>query len=196
MSLHLSTPTSEIPSHIFGSPSDEMLSWVAHLATEAHCDVDQFQLGQDRLLASALLDALVGLMDYFTPDRVSPALARTCISGIAWIVDGQTLQQETFHAKRGRAFEPVLRAGCRFLRAHLDDIREEIFHAESASHQDRVQRLATRFGELPELDSWGARGIATLTLVLLANATGNTLIGFSDSQIMEAIVDRCATTPS
>lgn len=195
MSLPLTEATTEAPSHIFGSPSDEMLSWVAHLATEAHCDVNQFQLGQDRLLASALLDALVGLMDYFTPDRASPALARTCVSGIAWIVDGRALQQETFEAKRGRSFEPVLRAGCRFLGSHLDDIREVVFQGESASHQERVDRLASHFSELPGLDSWGARGIATLTLVLLANATGNNLIGVSDTQIIEAIIDRC-TAPS
>lgn len=186
-----SVDPAESPAHIFGSPSDEMLSWVAHLTTEAHHGVGHLLGRRDRLLASALLDALVALMDHFTPARGSGALARTCISGIAWIVDGRALQIETFAARRGNVFDHVLRSGCCFLRTHLGTIRDVVFGTLDDPPQTRVRLLAERFQDDAGVSPWEAHGVATLSLVLIAVATANDLVALSDEQVIEAIVDRC-----
>ncbi|MAE95899.1 MAG: hypothetical protein CL910_14675 [Deltaproteobacteria bacterium] len=176
---------------IFGSPPDEMLSWVAHLATEAHHDVATLAPGRDRLLADALLDALKNLMDHFTPGRSSNTVVRACVSGIAWIVDGRALQVETFASLRGGAFDHVLRSCCCFLRSHLAEIRGVVFSVHAESPQGRAERLAELFRKEFELPDWEAHGIATLTLVLLSSVTDNALVGMDDDEVIENIVTRC-----
>jgi len=172
-----------------------MLSWVSHLANEMHLRAPPSPGDQDRLLAAALLDALVSLSDPASVKRGRRGLSRTCVSGIGWIVDGAALRVGTFASTRGSAFDQVLRSCCSFLRLHLGTMREVIFQSNSECPQDRVQPLAEHLIAELDLGVWEGHGVATLSLVLLAISTSNDLIALSDEQVIEAIVNGSLDTP-
>lgn len=179
------------PAHIFGASSDQMLSWVSHLATEMQLRPAPEVESGDGLLAAALLDALVALTDPASTRRGRRGLSRTCVSGIGWMVDGRALRVETFASTRGRAFDQVLRSCCAFLRLHLGTMREVIFQSSSECPQDRVQPLADHLRRDLGTGEWEASGVATLSLVLLSISTSNDLIALSDEQVIEAIINGC-----